>query len=90
MKINLVIMDGTLDAETNKPIDPTVEVQLPEGDTLVTGGIEVAKLFKQYKPTGSGHGEHGWRFIPYDLDPWTAPGVLGVALQREARRVRAA
>jgi hypothetical protein len=74
MKVNLVIQPGNV-----------CEVQLPEGETLISGGVEVAKLFARFKSDGPGHGEHDWRFIPYDLDPYDAPGVLGVALQREAR-----
>lgn len=77
MKINLVIQPGDL-----------CEVQLPEGDTLLSGGLEVAKMFARHEAhkDGPGHGEHDWRFIPYDIDPYEAVGPLGTALQREARR----
>ena len=83
MKINLVIMS---DAPKPRP-GTMVEVQLPTGETLVSGGLEVARLFEKFTPSANGKAgsEAGWRFIPYDIDPYTAPGVLGVALQREAQ-----
>ncbi len=84
MKINLVIMSSD-----PKPLpDTMVEVQLPEGDTLLCGGLEVAQMFKKYTPEANGKSgsDAGWRFIPYDIDPWEATGPLGTALQREAKR----
>ncbi len=84
MKINLVIMSDS----PAPPAGTMCEVQLPEGDTLLSGGLEVAKFFSKYKPMpGARHGsDAGWRFIPYDIDPYEATGPLGTALQAEARR----
>jgi hypothetical protein len=74
MRVNLVIQPGDL-----------VEVQLPSGDTLVTGGPEIADLFNPFMPLSPP--EIGdWIITSYDIDPWAAMGALGVALQAEARR----
>lgn len=74
MRVNLVIEPGNL-----------FEVQLPQGDTLISGGPDVARLFRAFKPIGPTESiGGGWSQIPYDIDPYAATGALGTVLQREA------
>lgn len=77
MRVNLVIQPGDV-----------CEVQLPEGDTLITGGPEVAHLFRNYRPLGPMTASAGWRVAEYEIDPFKATGALGTALQQEAARAR--
>lgn len=74
MRVNLVIQPGDV-----------CEVQLPSGDTLISGGPKVAQMFKYYRASGPVEDiGGGWRSIPYDVDPYKAEGALGTALQKEA------
>ena len=77
MRVNLIIQTADI-----------CEVELPSGETLITGGPAVAHLFKRHRPLGPVEDiGGGWRSVPYDVDPWKAEGALGPALQEEAARV---
>lgn len=72
------------------------EIQNANGEALVSGGKEIAKLFARFKPMDPARASRefpafmrdlhieGWRRVYYDIEPASASGVLRTAMEREA------